>query len=137
MYLLKRNNDLLGRDFLKGFFDNFPTTHHHLMKTDIKEDETNYYLDIEMPGIAKENVKLTMEDGNLVITATTANEKNEETKNYLHKERYYGSYSRTFYIGDIKKEDITASCENGILHIIVPREVAKEEERKSIDIDWR
>ena len=109
-----------------------------VMKTDIKENEKDYELSIELPGYKKEDVNAELKDGYLIITAT--NEQNDEEKNengYIRKERYFGSCSRTFYVGkDMKEEDIKAKFENGILTLDVPKDVEKlPEEKKYISIE--
>ncbi len=109
-----------------------------VMKTDIKENEKDYELSIELPGYKKEDVNAELKDGYLIITAN--NEQNDEEKNengYIRKERYFGSCSRTFYVGkDLKEEDIKAKFENGILTLDVPKDVEKlPEEKKYISIE--
>lgn len=134
-YLRKRNFDLMNREFFKDFFE--PSfVRQSVMRTDIREDEKQYFLDIEVPGIAKENIQITMEDGYLNISATTSSHSDEQNENYLRKERHYGSYSRNFYVGDLKREEIGASCTNGILTVTVPKTNPQEEEKKYINIDW-
>lgn len=109
-----------------------------VMKTDIKENEKDYELSVELPGYKKEDVNAELKDGYLIINAT--NEKNDEEKDekgYIRKERYYGSFTRSFYVGkDVKEEDIKAKFENGVLILDVPKEVEKlPEEKKYIAIE--
>lgn len=109
-----------------------------LMKTDIKEDGDNYELSIELPGYKKENVNAELKDGYLVVSATvddTKDEKNDE--GFIRKERYYGSMTRSFYVGkDIKEDDVKAKFENGVLVLDVPKEVNHPvEEKKFIAIE--
>ena len=110
-----------------------------IMKTDIKENEENYILDIDLPGYSKENVKLELDKGYLTINAEISNEINDsDTKpNYLYKERFYGKASRTFYIGEsIVDKDVKASFKNGILTVTFPKKSIKEESGKTyIDIN--
>ena len=108
------------------------------MKTDIKENEKDYELSVELPGYKKEDVNAELKDGYLIINAT--NEKNDEEKDekgYIRKERYYGSFTRSFYVGkDVKEEDIKAKFENGVLILDIPKEVEKlPEEKKYIAIE--
>lgn len=110
-----------------------------LMKTDIKETEDSYEIIISLPGIKKENVKAEVNDGYLTITANTfsENETKDEKGHYIRKERYEGSAQRSFYIGDlVKQEDIKAKLDNGLLNLSVPKikEQPKEEVKKYIDI---
>ena len=109
-----------------------------LMKTDIKENDKEYELTIELPGYKKENVNAELKDGYLIINAT--NEKNEEEKDekgYIRKERYYGSCQRSFFVGkNLKEEDIKAKYDNGVLTLTVPKEVDRlPEEKKYIAIE--
>ena len=105
------------------------------MKTDIKEGENEYTLEIEMPGIKKENVKIELSKGYITISAENNNEVEEKEKNYIRKERHYGSFTRSFYVGDkVEMNDINASMDNGILSITVPKEEKEEPEKKYIEI---
>jgi HSP20 family molecular chaperone IbpA len=111
-----------------------------VMKTDIKETENSFELDIDLPGYKKEDVSAELKDGYMTITAQmnhTEDQKDEEG-NYIRRERYNGSCSRSFYVGeDITEEDIKARFEDGILKICVPKKEAKEEvpEKKFIAIE--
>ena len=118
----KRNEfDLFDDMFMDSFFDRNES---RIMKTDIKE---------------KGDKEIEMENGYLKVIAKTSknvDESNEEEK-YIHKERFYGECSRSFYVGDnIKEEDIKAGFKNGILSLVFPKEQQKQlEERKRIQID--
>ena len=111
-----------------------------VMKTDIKELENAYQLDVELPGIKKENVTVELKDGALeikVVNEVNNDEKDEKGK-YLRRERFYGSCSRSFYVGeDVKQEDIKAKFDNGILTITVPKivEQPKVEQKQLISIE--
>ncbi len=109
---------------------------HSMMRTDVKENKDSYALEIEVPGLNKENIKLSVEDGYLTVSAEEkrSNEQKDKEGNYISQERYYGSYSRQYYVGDIKESDIQASLNNGILNISFPKEVAKQETKKFIEI---
>lgn len=135
-YLTNRDywNDGLFNDFFGDSM--FRTNNKHLMKTDIKEDENKYDLDIEMPGMTKDNIKISLENSYLTIEGEIENkEENEEKKHYIYHERYYGSMSRSYYVGDaVKEEDIKAKFENGILHIEIPKVEKKLDEKKYIQI---
>lgn len=108
------------------------------MRTDVSEKDGKYILEIEVPGYRKEDVKISLYNGNLTVTASRNN--NTEDKDakgkVLRQERYSGTMSRTFYVGDaIKDTDIHASFNDGILRIELPTEQKKEEEsKKYIDI---
>ena len=103
-----------------------------LMNTDIKETEKGYELAISLPGVKKEDIKAEVKDGYLMITAA-ANSKTDEkdkTGKYIRRERYSGSMSRSFYVGDaVTEEDIKAKFENGTLKMLVP----KKEEQKAVE----
>ena len=95
-----------------------------VMKTDVKEDEIGYHLDIELPGYKKDDIKAELKEGYMTITATKAENKDEADKkgNYIRRERYQGTSSRSFYVGEeVKEEDIKAKFEDGILKVFVPK----------------
>ncbi|MCR5117070.1 MAG: Hsp20/alpha crystallin family protein [Lachnospiraceae bacterium] len=95
-----------------------------VMKTDVKEDENGYHLDIELPGYKKDDIKAELKEGYMTITATKAENKDEADKkgNYIRRERYQGTSSRSFYVGEeVKEEDIKAKFEDGILKVFVPK----------------
>lgn len=120
------------------FDDFFPTTSRRtseMLKTDILEDNEHYTLKMEVPGIKKENIKMSYEDGYLTVSCTK-NEENDEKSHhkYVRKERYFGSYSRSFYIGEMKEDQIDASLNNGVLTIRLPKEAQKAPEKKFIEI---
>lgn len=126
--------------FFDGFF-RFPSFKNEfkeldkLMKTDVLEEENGYTLEVEMPGVKKENINLELNNGYLTIEAKQNSESDEKDKKggYIRRERYYGSSARSFYVGDIKEEDIQASLDSGILKIFIPKE-KKEEIKKRIEI---
>ena len=126
--------------FFDGFF-RFPSFKNEfkeldkLMKTDVREEENGYTLEVEMPGVKKENVNLELNNGYLTIEAKQNSNNDEKDKkgNYIRRERYFGSSARSFYVGDIKEEDIEASLDSGILKIYIPKE-KREETKKRIEI---
>ena len=109
-----------------------------VMKTDVKETDKGYELDIELPGYQKEDVKAQLKDGYLTVQAVK--NVNNDTKNeegaYIIRERYAGTMSRSFYVGDnVTEADIQAKFENGVLKLAVPKKEAKKvEENKYIAI---
>lgn len=122
-------------DVLDDMFNDsiFTKRESQIMKTDIKEKDGNYILDIDLPGCKKEDIKIELNDGYLTISATISHESNDsnEKENYIHKERFYGKCSRSFYAGDkVSEEDIGASFKNGILTLTFPKEIVKEETNK-------
>jgi HSP20 family molecular chaperone IbpA len=105
-----------------------------LMKSDLKEKDNQYMLEIEIPGFSKEEIKLSLEDGYLTVTAEKQTQENEEKPKYLHRERITGKFAREFYVGDVKEKDIAATYQNGILSVTFPKET-KAEEKKYIAIE--
>lgn len=126
------------------FFDNFfgfPIKNEfrnvsRVMKTDVIEKGDSYAFEIEVPGIKKENISLEFDNGYLTISAKQKYENDEKDKNgnYVCRERHYGSFSRSFYVGDINEDQISASLEDGILKVVVPKE--HETPKKHIEIKW-
>ena len=113
----------------------------NLMKTDIRELEDHYELDIDLPGFNKEQVQLNLENGYLTITATKGLDKEEKDKKsgkVLRQERYSGALTRSFYVGeDIEQEDIKAKMEHGLLSLNIAKKEpkAKLPEKKTIAIE--
>ena len=135
MLVPRRNNFGLFDDFFDEDF--FTKKEKNLMKTDIREKENEYIIDIDLPGFSKENINLSLENGYLNISAKTENNNDENNDKYIRQERFYGECSRSFYVGDdIKEEDIDAEFKNGILKITVPKqeEMKKLNEPKKIEI---
>ena len=102
----------------------------NLMKTDIRETDTSYELDIDLPGFKKDEVSIDLKDGYLTISAAKGLDKDAEDKKgkYIRQERYAGACSRSFYVGwDVEPDEISAKFESGILQISVPKETRKPE----------
>lgn len=127
---------LLPSIFGDRFFDNdfvdFPTfksrTENALMKSDVKDAGDHFELHMDLPGFQKENVKIQLREGvlNIEATTTTSNDEKDEEGTYIRKERFQGTCTRSFYVGeDIKQEDIKAKFDNGVLSITVPKEAPK------------
>ena len=124
----RRDFDLFGDMFDDPFFTNNDSK---MMKTDIKENDNNFELEIDLPGFKKDNIKMSIDDGYLTINAKQEDNKDEKDKHgkYVRRERYFGECSRSFYIGDdIKEEDIKAKYKNGTLRVEIP----KKEEKKNL-----
>ena len=117
--------------------------HHaaNLMKTDIKEFDDKYEVEIDLPGFKKDEVQVELKDGYLVVSAEKGldeDEQDKKTGKYLRRERYAGSCQRSFYVGkDITEEDIKAQFQHGMLTLFVPKKEAKPvvEEKKNITIE--
>ena len=105
----------------------------NVMKTDVKETETGYEVDIDLPGFKKDEINAKLDNGYLTISAAKGLDKDEKDKKgkYIRKERYAGSMSRSFYVGEgVTEEDIKAKYEDGILRLVVPKKDAKAVENK-------
>lgn len=132
-------------DFFNDFFD-FPAFsdkamrkaekelygHHaaNMMKTDVKEKDDHYEVDIDLPGFSKDELSLELRDGYLIIRAAKGLNKDEqekETGKFVRRERYVGSMTRSFFVGEeLKEEDIHAKYENGVLQLYVPKPEPKK-----------
>ncbi len=97
------------------------------MRTDVTESENDYELDIDLPGISKDDISVTLDDGYLTIKAKANRnfDNGEKRKNFVHRERFSGVSSRSYYLGSVDEEKIEASFNNGVLHILVPKKVEK------------
>ena len=105
----------------------------NLMKTDVKETEKGYEVDMDLPGFKKEDVKIQLKNGYLNIQATREEKKDEKDDKgkYVRRERYTGTCNRSFYVGSsIKHEDIHAKYEDGILKLSLPKKAPKAVEEK-------
>ncbi|WP_434311752.1 Hsp20/alpha crystallin family protein [Hominifimenecus sp. rT4P-3] len=114
----------------------------NMMKTDVQEHDDHYEVDMDLPGFKKEELSLELKDGYLMVTAAKGldkEEKEEKTGKFVRRERYVGSMSRSFYVGEeVKQEDIHAKYENGVLKLSIPRAEKKKpqmEEKKYIAIE--
>lgn len=105
----------------------------NMMKTDIREHEGGYEVDIDLPGFKKDEISVQLEEGYLTVSASKAIDKDEEDKKgkYIRKERYAGAMQRSFYVGNaLTQEDIRAKYENGILRLSIPKKDEKAVETK-------
>lgn len=110
----------------------------NLMKTDVRQTEDGYELDIDLPGFKKEDVSVKLENGYLTVSAARSVDENEakDSSGYIHKERWSGSCSRSFYLGDgISKQDVKARMEDGILHLTLPKKAPELPENNLIAIE--
>ena len=136
---------IFGENLLDDFFDfpfgsNYTATDSSLMKTDIKEMENGYEVTMNLPGVKKEDVKAELKDGCLTISASSNSNKDEkdEEGRYIRRERYSGSCSRSFYVGDaVTEADIKAKFENGTLTMMIPKKEGQPavENKKYIAIE--
>ena len=113
----------------------------NMMKTDIKEQEDGYELEMDLPGFTKDEITAELKDGYLTISASKGLDKDEqekETGKYIRRERYAGACQRSFYVGeDITEQDIKAEFKHGILKLFVPKKEAqpKVENKKYVAIE--
>ena len=125
---------LFGDTLFDGFLNGFAPVkapepmRHMIMKTDVKENETGFELNVELPGYKKEDISAELKDGYMTIKAVTNQETEKTEDKFIRRERYSGSCQRSFYVGEaITEEDIKAKFENGILKVEVPKKEAKPE----------
>ena len=136
-YLTNRNFNAF--DIFDDIFDNFfkPAAFSNKvgnMRADVKENEKEYELAVDLPGFDKKDINLTLNNGYLTISAKNE-EKQEDDKNYIRRERVC-SYQRSFYVGDVVTEqDIKAKYNNGTLELTIPKLERKEIPTKHIEID--
>lgn len=126
---------MLPKYYLNDYFtliDSPILKEREFMKTDIRESKKEYIMEIDLPGLTKDNITINYENGYLTIKAT----KNIESKidNYVRKERFYGEIKRSFFIGEKKESDIKANYQNGILTIAFPKEESIHKEIQNITI---
>jgi HSP20 family molecular chaperone IbpA len=133
MPMMKRDFDLFEDVFNVPVFRN-----ETLMKTDVYEKDGNYVMKMDLPGYRKEDIQISLDNGNLSVSANRSNSTDEKDDqgNIIRQERFTGTASRTFYVGkQITDQDVKASFEDGILTLTVPSQKKKEiEEKKYIEI---
>mgnify|MGYP002547491301 FL=1 len=126
-------DDAFKRNFSGGRNPLYGKHSKNLMKTDVKETETGYELDIDLPGFKKDEISAHLEDGYLTVSAAKGVDKDEKDNEgrYIRRERYSGSMTRSFYVGNaVTEEDIKAKYENGILSLSIPKKDPKAVEAK-------
>lgn len=134
-YLTKRNNTYDLFDAFDDFFRPVFFDDQHDLKTNIKETDSAYELDIEMPGYSKDQIKVALENGYLTVSASKESKEEDNKKHYVRKE-ISESCSRSYYVGDdVTQADIKAKYENGMLAISVPKSQPKQIQSSYIDIE--
>lgn len=144
-------NSLFGESLFDEFFNDFDSSFSRpmgalisrpssqaVMRTDVKENEANFELDIDLPGYKKDDVKAELKDGYLTVSAVRKSSNNDEAESgkYLRRERYYGACSRSFYVGEaLNQNDIKAKFEDGILKLTVPKKEPEIPEPSYIAIE--
>lgn len=127
---------LIPRDYFGDVFEDYmPSTKEENMKCDIYEKDGNYHIEMDIPGFNKDEIMIEAKKDYLTITAEKSNSINEENedKNYVHRERTYGKYQRSFYLDDLDSQNINAEFKNGVLKIVIPK-VDEKDDRKYIEI---
>jgi HSP20 family molecular chaperone IbpA len=139
---------IFGENLFDDFFEdfsrpmrsgmNFGNAAGSIMKTDVKETDAGYEIDIDLPGYKKDDVKVQLNEGYLTINASTntSNDEKDSEGKYVRRERYSGTCSRSFYVGeDVTQEEIKAKFEDGILKLFVPKKEEKLPESRYIAIE--
>ena len=142
---------IFGESLFDDWFDDFDRQMQHMdrrlygrnakreMKTDVREKEDGYEIDMDLPGFKKDQVELSLENGYLTVTANKGFDKDEKDKQgrMIRQERYAGSMQRSFYVGDnMTEEDVKARFEDGVLHLDLPKKDARKvPEKKTICIE--
>ena len=120
--------------YLDDIFDNFLTApEESKLKCDIYEKDGDYHIEMDVPGFDKKDISLEVKNGYLNVTAHRKSEEDVKEKNYIRKERSYGKFQRSFYVGDLDEDKIEASFNNGTLTVVIPKKEA-ETNKKYIEI---
>ena len=106
-----------------------------VMKTDISEDDKGYRLEVEVPGVDKNDIRISLDRGYLTVSAKVNKHSQNGHGKYLRSERYEGSFSRSFYVGDaVKREDVDATCDKGVLNVYIKKPEELKQEDKYIQV---
>lgn len=138
-YLSNRNNDFFGFNLFDDMFNDFfsprfPVAKFHDMKTDVQETENGYSIKVDMAGYDKSDIKLSLKDGYLTVSATR-NQTEEDEKSYVRRERS-STCSRSYYVGKgVQSKDVKAKYSNGTLSIDLPKKVEKLNNSDDITIE--
>ena len=125
----KYNDDVFSSSWLKNFFDLPLVSNSNVLKTNIRKAGNNYIYEVDVPGVNKEDVKVSYEEGYLIVEVSNKTEYDTSSSGYIRQERYVGSCSRSYYVGEIDESKISAKYSNGVLLLTVPSE---EKEKKTI-----
>ena len=118
--------------FLDDVFEDF-NSNNNSMKCDVYEKDEAYNIEVDVPGFKKEDINIDVDNGYLTVKASKHFDETDKGKNYICRERRYGKFERSFYLGDLKTDDVEASFENGTLKIKVPK-VEESKDKKRIEI---
>ena len=144
---------IFGENLFDDFFNDFPFYYDdkamkdtekklygkrasHVMKTDIKEMDNGYQLVVDLPGFTKDEIKASLENGYLTISAerNSESEKKDDKGNFVRRERSYGSFSRSFDVSSVKTDDITGEYKDGVLTLTMPKKEENVPTSRRIDI---
>lgn len=120
-------DDFFGNDFTRSIMDTEKSLYgrhaKNLMNTDVKECKDHYEVSIDLPGFKKDEITVDLKDGYLTVAAAKGLDKDEQSEDekYIRRERYAGSCQRSFYVGDVRPEDIKGKFESGVLTVSVPK----------------
>ncbi len=137
MYYMKKknnNNSLNLFDEMSNMFSDTFGGRNKFMKTDIVMHDDSYLFTVDLPGVSKKDINISLEDGYLVVKYEH-NTESEANKKYVQRERIHESATRSFYVGDVKETDIKAKLDNGVLTINVPKETKPVDNKKCISIE--
>ena len=135
---VQRASDLWDPEsWFDNFFNDFPTLYGSgsQMKVDIKENEKDYEIEAELPGVKKDEINIELRDDRLTISVQREEHDEEEKRNYIRKERRFSSMSRSFYVSDVKPEDVKAKFENGVLTLTLPKSEDEKKREHKIQIN--
>lgn len=119
--------------YLDDIFDDLMISKSENMKCDIYEKDGNYHIEMDIPGFEKKDIAIESKNGYLTVSASKEESNDESDKNYIRRERKYGKYERSFYLGELDDQNIEAEFKDGILKIVVPKK-EEIENKKFIEI---
>ncbi|HOE56404.1 MAG TPA: Hsp20/alpha crystallin family protein [Bacillota bacterium] len=122
-------DNFFGDSFMPAFF-----TEDKQIKVDIKENDKEYIVEADLPGVKKEEINVELNNDRLTISVARNEEVNEEKENYIRRERRSGSYCRSFYVENVTEDKISAKFENGVLSMILPKKEAGTKKKNQIEI---
>ena len=124
---------LFTNDLYDDFFERRPRKREY-MQCDIYEKDGKCVIEMDLPGVKREDLNIEMDQGYLTISVVKTSDTDDETKSYIRKERYFGKYERRFYVGDIEESEIKASFKDGVL-VVSMQTTKKELGKKNIEIE--
>ncbi len=131
--LMRYFDRMLEEDFWK-----FPTPDFFtegFIRTDIRESDKEYILEADLPGFTKGDIEIKIQDNYLILSAEKKQEIEESKEGYIRKERSYGSLRRSFFLENVKEDEISAKFKNGVLTIVIPKTKEEKKEVKSVIIE--